>query len=150
MSFKRTLTVTAVVVAAVVTVAFAGVAKAGVPAIASKVVAKPDVTRIIYKPDLVITSSTSTSVTIQNRGFLRAGPFSVVVSQGFVGDTCGWAVPPLTRIYGGLLGGATLTISLKDAQSSIDRIVAVDYLNQVDEASELNNLGIVPGATIIC
>jgi hypothetical protein len=55
---------------------------------------------------------------------------------------------PVTRRFAGLAAGSSLMLSV--AESSIDRAVAVDYLNEVAEANERNNSGVVPGTTIIC
>ena len=150
MSSMRNLTVAVAAVAAALMVACGGMASAVVlPNDRQLAPTGPAVVKPVYKPDLRV-SATSTSIVIRNGSLAPAGRFSVFVSKGYVGDTCGWEIPALTRSYLGLGPGGTIVISLKNAQSSNNRNVVVDYLHQVNESNELNNTAIVPGETIVC
>ena len=98
--------------------------------------------------DLVVSNTTRSTVRVSNYGRRAAGPFSVVVSKGYIGDQCGWSVRAQTRALSGLAVGASVTVTIPE--SSFDRSVRVDYLNEVVEANELNNTGLVPYTNVIC
>ena len=98
--------------------------------------------------DLVVSNTTPSTVRVSNYGRRAAGPFSVVVSKGYIGDQCGWSIPAQTRRLSGLAIGASVTVTIPE--SSSDRAVTVDYLNEVIEANELNNSGLVPYTNVIC
>jgi hypothetical protein len=97
-------------------------------------------------PDLVVSATTPTTVTIANRGRSAAGPFSVLVAKGYI--HCGVTVAQATARIGGLAAGGSMTIRV--APASFARAVTADYLNDVAEGSELNNSGTVPGTNIVC
>jgi hypothetical protein len=100
------------------------------------------------QPDLVVSTTTPTTIRVANVGSRAAGPFSIAVSKGYIGDACGWSIPAVKRDISGLTAGQTKTIAVPE--SSTNRTVTVDYLNQVTEASEINNTGTVMGTTIVC
>jgi CARDB len=126
---------------------FASTAAAGIPP--GDAVAPPPVGVVLTGPaDLFMSNATPTTIRISNTGHRAAGPFSVLVSRGYIGDACNWSLAPVTKRVAGLAVGSSVTTSVP--QSSIARAVTVDYLNEVAEANELNNSGVVPGTTIIC
>ena len=108
----------------------------------------PNVGAVFAGPaDLVVSRTTNSTVKVYNGGRLAAGPFSVLVSQGRIGE-CDVNVPAVTKRLAGLAAGGSVTVTIPG--STYDRAVTVDHLNQVAESSELNNSGVVPGATIVC
>jgi hypothetical protein len=99
-------------------------------------------------PDLVVASTTPTSVTIRNQGVRTAHDFAVHVAPGWLYDACNRAVPAQVRHVASLAASASLTFSVE--RSAAHRAVKVDWLNTVAETSETNNNGTVPGEPIIC
>jgi hypothetical protein len=111
-------------------------------------VAPPPVGVVLTGPaDLVVSNTTPSTVRVSNYGRRAAGPFSVLVSKGYIGE-CDWSIPAQTRRLSGLAVGASVTATIPE--SSFDRAVTVDYLNEVVEANELNNSGLVPYTNVIC
>lgn len=100
------------------------------------------------QPDLIVSTTTPTTIRIANVGSRAAGPFSIYVRSGYIGDACGWSVPAVMRDISGLTVGQTITVTVP--QSSTNRTVTVDYLNEVPESNEFNNTGTVMGAKIVC
>jgi hypothetical protein len=112
----------------------------------------PTVAVLTGRPDLVVSGTTASTATISNRGRSAAGPFSVGISKGYahaVGcdEYSHWVAPVTTRIKSLVAGGS---VTIRFEVSTTDRVVTADTLNEVAEASELNNSGIVSGEPIIC
>jgi hypothetical protein len=99
-------------------------------------------------PDLVVSATTPTTIRVANVGSRAAGPFSISVSSGYIGDACGWSVSAVTRGISGLTVGQTTTVTVPE--SSTSRTATVDSLKQVPESNESNNTGTVLGARIVC
>jgi hypothetical protein len=87
----------------------------------------------VLLPDLTVTANSPTSYTIKNQGRVAAGPFSLRISAGYVGDACGWHTAPILRSFTDLAAGDSITVHdyRPSFQSSTDRTLWVDYLQQV-------------------
>ena len=58
------------------------------------------------------------------------------------------SIPAQTRRLSGLTVGSSVTVTIPE--SSRNRAVTVDFLNEVAEPNELNNSGLVPYTNVIC
>lgn len=107
---------------------------------------------VVPKPDLVVSAVTSSSVTITNRGKVKVGRFSVLVSSGvgcngLRGVLSGtYTIPPLAKFVSELAPGASVTVSFLTSVTT--RTVVADAWSEVKEASEANNRAQLPGTRV--